>query len=150
MMLVELGGGGLGSFATGDRLASWLGVCPWNNESAGKRRSGRTRKGNYYLRRTLCECANAAVRAKGTTFQSKHRSLRVRLGAKRALIAIVNKMVHMVFIVLRRGDVYRDPNVDYGKILAERNARRWLTAVIELGKWDITAQNLETGEVLQS
>lgn len=148
MILIELGGGGLETFATGDRLASWLGVCPGNNESAGKRRSGHIRKGNYYLRRILCECANAAVRSKGTTFRSKYQSIKLRLGHKRALITIVNKMVHMIFIVLTKRKEYRDPLIDYSKIAVAKNGKRWIKALIESELWDIKANNRETGEQL--
>ena len=62
-------------FVNAERLSSWIGVCPGNNESAGKRKHGHIRKGKYYLRRILCECASAGGKTKGTTFQSKFRDV---------------------------------------------------------------------------
>jgi transposase len=78
MLLVEIGSD-MSVFGTSDRLASWVGLCPGNNESAGKRKSGRVRKGNPYVRRLLCEFAHAASRTK-SAFQAKFQSLIVRRG----------------------------------------------------------------------
>ena len=63
MLLVEIGAD-MGAFGSADRLASWVGMCPGNNESAGKRKSGRIRKGNAWVRRLLCEFAQAAARTR--------------------------------------------------------------------------------------
>lgn len=149
-ILIELGGEDMSPFKTADRLASWLGVCPGNNESAGKRKSGRTRKGNYYLRRILCECANATVRTKGTTLQSKYRSLSVRRGHKRSIIAIVHKLIQIIFLVLKNKVGYRDPEIDYEKESAKKNARRWASILCTLPGWNVIAQNLRSGETFKS
>jgi transposase len=85
MLLVEIGSD-MDAFGSADRLASWVGICPGNNESAGKRKSGRVRKGNLYVRRLLCEFAHAASRTT-SVFKSKFQALIVRRGHKRSIIA---------------------------------------------------------------
>ncbi len=89
MLLVEIGTD-MTVFGSADRLASWVGICPGNNESAGKRKSGRTRKGNPYVRRLLCECAHAASRTR-SVFQAKYTSLAIRRGHQRAIIRALIK-----------------------------------------------------------
>lgn len=149
-LLIELGGEDLTAFGRADRLASWLGVCPGNNESAGKRKSGKTRKGNYYLRRILCECANGAARSKGTTFQSKMESLRVRKIYKQALIAIVHKVVRCIFYVLKNKKPYVDPKIDYQEASAKKNAQRWVNMLCKLEDWNIEATNLKSMRTYKS
>jgi transposase len=85
MLLVEIGSD-MSVFGTSDRLASWVGLCPGNNESAGKRKSGRVRKGNPYVRRLLCEFAHAASRTK-SPFQAKFPRVRHFSRAKRIIEA---------------------------------------------------------------
>lgn len=149
-ILIELGGDDMSPFKNAEYLASWIGVCPGNNESAGKRKHGHIRKGNYYLRRVLCECGNAAVRTKETTFSSKYQSLAVRRGKKRALIAIVCKMVKMIYYVLKNRVGYRDPEIDYEVESANKNARRWIKIMCKLPGWKLNATNLVSGEYFQS
>lgn len=149
-IIIELGGDDLSSFRTASHLASWVGVCPGNNESAGKRKHGHIRKGNCYLRRILCECANAAVRSKGTTLQSKYQSLRIRKGTKRSLIAIVHKIVRLIYIVFEKKEGYRDPKIDYDEQNVLKNGKRWMQKLIACGKWQINAIDRETGECFQS
>lgn len=81
MLLVEIGSD-MDAFGSADRLSSWVGICPGNNESADKHKSGRTRKGNAYVRRLLCEFAHAASRTT-SAFKAKFNSLIVRRGYKR-------------------------------------------------------------------
>ena len=150
MILIELGGEDMSAFRKADRLASWLGVCPGNNESAGKRKHGHIRKGNYYLRRILCECAQAAVKTKGTTFKSKFKSLRIRKKYKQALIAIVHKMVVCIFCVLKRKTGYVDPQINYELESAAKNARRWVKILCALPNWKVAATDLMSGESFQS
>ena len=91
MLLVEIGDD-MNAFGSADKLASWAGVCPGQNESAGKRKSARTRKGNPYLRRILCEAANAASRTR-CRLQNKFKALLIRRGRKRAIFAIAHKLL---------------------------------------------------------
>jgi transposase len=91
ILLVELGCD-ISDFRSSKVLASWAGMCPGNNESAGKRKSGRTTHGNIYIKRILCEIANAAVRAK-CYFREKYQNLFSRRGRKKSIVAIGNKIL---------------------------------------------------------
>ena len=126
MLLVEIGSD-MSIFGNPDRLASWVGICPGNNESAGKRKSGRVRKGNPYVRRLLCEFAHAASRTK-SAFHAKFQSLIVRRGHKRAIVALAHKMLRTIFFMLKRGDYYRDSATSYEQLSVQRNASRWIKA----------------------
>jgi transposase len=111
MILVEIGDD-MAAFGSPAKLASWAGVCPGQNESAGKRKSTRARKGNPYLRRILCEAANAASRTR-CSLQDKFKGLLIRRGRKRAIFAIAHKLLKTVFLLIQRGDYYRDTQTDY-------------------------------------
>ena len=131
MLLVEIGTD-MDAFSSADRLASWVGICPGNNESAGKRKSGRVRKGNPYVRRLLCEFAHAASRTQ-SVFQSKFQSLIVRRGHKRAIVALAHKLLRTIFFMLNRGQHYRDSATDYEALSVQRNAPRWIKALTKFG-----------------
>ncbi len=90
MLLVEIGAD-MSVFGSAQRLASWVGMCPGNNESAGKRKSGRIRKGNAWVRRLLCEFAQAAGRSR-CALKDKFQALKVRKGHKRSIVALGHKM----------------------------------------------------------
>lgn len=98
MLLVEIGAD-MAVFSSADRLSSWVGICPSNNESAGKRKTGRVRKGNRYVRRLLCEIGHAASRTQ-SVFQSKFQSLIVRRGHKRSIVALAHKLLRAIFFML--------------------------------------------------
>ena len=131
MLLVEIGSD-MAAFGTADRLASWVGICPGNNESAGKRKSGRVRKGNLYVRRLLCEFAHAASRTK-SVFQSKFKSLIVRRGHKRSIVALAHKILRTIFFMIKRREHYRDSATDYEALSVQRNAPRWIKALTRFG-----------------
>lgn len=131
MLLVEIGSD-MGAFGSAERLASWVGICPGNNESAGKRKSGRLRKGNVYARRLLCEFAHAASRTT-SVFKSKFHSLLVRRGYKRAIVAIAHTILRTLFFMLQRHEHYRDSAVDYEALCVQRNAPRWIKALTKFG-----------------
>jgi transposase len=131
MLLVEIGTD-MDVFGSPDRLASWVGVCPGNNESAGKRKSGRAGKGNPYVRRLLCEFAHSARRTT-CVFKSKFEALHIRRGHKRAIIAIAHKLLRTVFFMLKRGQYYRDSATDYEALAVKRNAPRWIKALTKFG-----------------
>lgn len=97
------------------QLASWAGVCPGNNESAGKRKSSRIPKGNVYLKTALVEAANAAARAKDTYLRDKFYRLKARRGYKRAVVAVAHKILTAIYHMLSQnvcyhelGDLYLD------------------------------------------
>jgi transposase len=105
----------MGVFENVSQLSSWAGVCPGNNESAGKRRSSRIPKGNVYLKTALVEAANSAAKAKGTYLRDKFYRLKARRGYKRAAVAVGHKILVAIYHMLSHqvcynelGDVYLD------------------------------------------
>ena len=96
-------------FPSAGHLASWAGQCPGNHESAGKRRSGRTRKGSKWLNEALKEAAMAAVRTNGSYLQALYRRLRPRVGHSRALGAVKHSMICACWHMLSTGELYREP-----------------------------------------
>jgi transposase len=124
MLLVEIGSD-MSVFGSAERLASWVGICPGNNESAGKRKSARIRKGNAWVRRLLCEFAQAAARTR-CALKAKFESLNVRKGHKKSIIALAHKMLRTIYAMLARGTHYQDRSVDYEALTVARNAPRWM------------------------
>jgi transposase len=106
-------GGDMSKFQTAGHLASWAGVCPGNDESAGKRRSGRTRKGSKWLRQTLTESAKAAGRTKDSYLAAQYARMRVRRGANRATTTVAHSILVAAWHMLSTGETYRDPGGDY-------------------------------------
>jgi transposase len=109
-MLAEIGTE-MSRFGSAARLASWAGGCPGNNESAGKRRRGKSRKGNRYVRRVLVQCAWAA-RKTPTSLGRTFRRLEVRLGGKKAAGAVAHKILVIVYHLLTEGTVYDEERSD--------------------------------------
>ena len=133
LLLVEIGVD-MERFGSKENLASWAGMCPGNNESAGKRKSGKTRKGNRAIRRILCEAANAA-RKTNSQFKGKYQGLIIRRGHKRAIIAVGHKILRVVYSLLKNGRPYIDPEIDYESIVVKKNAPRWIQALKKYGHW---------------
>lgn len=133
MILIEIGVE-MAQFGSPQRLASWASLCPGNNESAGKRKSGRTGRNNGTIRYILCECANAARNTK-SSLASKYRSLKVRKSHKKTIVALAHKMIRMIYVMLMRNEAYHDPQTDYAAISAKKNAPRWIKQLRQLGKW---------------
>ena len=100
-------------FATAAHLASWAGVAPGNNESAGKGRSGKTRHGNPALCKTLVQAAHAAARTKDTYLAAQYRRLAARRGAKRAAVAVAHSILVIVYHLLTRREPYQDLGANY-------------------------------------
>jgi hypothetical protein len=121
-------------FGCADRLAAWAALCPGNNESAGKRKSGKTRKGNAIIRTILCECANAARMTK-SSLAAKYKSLMVRKTHKKAIVALAHKMIRLIYLLLTRNQAYLDPQVDYAAMSAKKNAPRWIKQLKLIGQW---------------
>jgi transposase len=130
-VLAEVGGD-LTDFRSAEALSSWAGMCPGNNESAGKRMSGKTRHGNKRLKRILCETAWAATKTQ-CYFKDKWNSMQCRLGFKKTIVAIGNKMLKIIYYMLTRNEPYKDPNVDITEMMVKRNAPRWIRNLKEYG-----------------
>jgi len=103
----------MNAFPTPKHLASWAGMCPGNDESAGKRRSGKTRKGSKWLRATLTEAALAATRTKNTYLAAQYQRLRGRRGHSKALTAVGHSILTAAWHMLQTGELYRDLGGDY-------------------------------------
>ena len=110
-------------FPSGAHLASWLGLCPGNNQSGGKRLSGRTRKGNVYARAALVQAAHVASRMPKTQYYALYRRIAARRGKKRALIAVAHALVVTIYHLLKTGARYEEPGPDY---LVKRHPEREL------------------------
>jgi transposase len=133
MILIEISDN-LSRFGSAARLSSWSALCPGNNESAGKRKSGKTRHGNPIVRYLLCECANAARRTQ-TMFGAKYKSLVIRRGHKKTIIALAHKLIRTIYFVLTRRQPFRDSSFDYEAASVAKNAPRWIKALKKYGYW---------------
>lgn len=100
-------------------LSSWAGICPGNNESAGVKKNGKIRKGNKYLKATLCEAAWSASKKKGSAYSAYYNSIAKRKGKKRALVALAHRMLMDIFRVLETGEPYVDEGAE---AVYERNS----------------------------
>jgi transposase len=117
-----------------DHLASWAGVAPGNHESAGKQASGKTRKGNRFLRTTLVQAAHAAARTRGTYLNAQYRRLAARRGKKRAILAVAHSMLVMAYYMIQRREPYHDAGADFfDRLQPEDTARRLVKRLETLG-----------------
>jgi transposase len=133
VILSEIGGD-MSRFPTPRHLASWAGQCPGNDQSAGKRRSGKTRDGSKWLDWTLEEVALAAIRVKGTYLQAQYQRLRPRRGHKKALGAVKHTVICAVWHMLSTGEVWRDLGGDYfTRRDPERRTKRLIQQLEQLG-----------------
>jgi len=136
LILVEIGTD-LSVFGGAAQFASWAGLCPGNHESAGKRKTGKTRKGNHAIRYLLCEAANAARRTK-SSLASKYQSLVGRKGHKKAIIALGHQMIRIIYFMFTYRQAYRDAGIDYQALVVDRNAPRWIQALKKYGYWPVS------------
>ena len=121
-------------FETSGHLVSWAGLCPRNDESAGKRRSTRMKKGAPWLKTILVQCAWAAVRTKGSYFQTQYHRLRSRRGSKKAICAVAASLLTTVYHMLKNGTCYQDlgPN-HFDQQDKERHIKRLVSRLENLG-----------------
>jgi len=141
-VLIAETGGDMSAFPTAKHLASWAGVCPGQRESAGKRKSAKTRKGSPWLRATLIESARAASRSRGTYLGERYRRLARRRGDKKAIIAIAHEILTATWHMLTNGELYREQGPE---VISERdaeNARRRAIRQLERQGYKITLEPL--------
>jgi transposase len=121
-------------FPTAGHLASWAGRCPGNHQSAGKRKSGKTRKGSKWLDEALKHAAMGAIRTNDSYLQAQYRRLKPRIGHGRALGAVKHSILCAIWHMLKNGELYRDLGGDYFRQRdPERQTRRLVAQLERLG-----------------
>ena len=136
--IISVIGTDMSRFPSDRHISKWAGLCPGNNESAGKRKSGKTAKGNKVLRTTLITCAHAAVKVKNSFFSAQFARISAHRGSKRAYVAVAHSMLIAIYHVLSTGEVYKDLGSNYyNQFNRERKANSMLKRLKALG-FDVT------------
>jgi transposase len=123
-------------FPSAGNMSSWGGICPGNNESAGRHKSRHTTHGNPWFRATLIECAWAASRTNGSAFQAKYQQLKPKIGHKRALVAVAHALVKAIYYVLSTREPYREVKSEVlNEVKRQRIIRHHTRRLRRLGCW---------------
>lgn len=124
----------MNQFPTAAHLASWTGICPGSNESAGKRKSGKSTKGNHWLRAALTQVAWAATHKKDCYFRAQYHCIVRRRGKKRALVAVAHSLLVVIYHVLKTGKAYKELGEDFfDRLDADRIRRHHVKRLEKLG-----------------
>lgn len=121
----------LKTFVCAAALASWAGLCPGNNESAGKRRSGKSAVQKNSVKTIMIEIAWAAVKKKGSYYRDKYYRLRARLGPKKAIVAIAHRLLKAIFHIIKNGDSFKDLGENY---LLQKNKDKKIAQLKKMAK----------------
>jgi transposase len=141
-LLAELGTD-VQQFPSAGHAASWAGLCPGNCESAGKRQSGRTRKGNRYLRRALTQCGWGAARTKDCFLSDVFFRISRRRGLKKAALAVAHRVLVIAYYIIRDGEVYQEKGEQkLGQTQLEHTARRLTKRLQKIG-YTVTLARVE-------
>ncbi len=130
-------------FPTEGHLASWVGLCPSANISAGKRLSSKTGKGNVWLRQALIEAAHGAARSKGTYLGAYYQRLRKHMGAKKAIVALAHRILIIIYHLLRDHQPYQERGPDHLEEKRAEAAKRWAIRRLEQLGYEVTLQSSE-------
>jgi transposase len=131
-------------FPTASHLASWAGLCPGNEESAGKHRSGKIRKGSPWLRTALVEAAHGAARTRNTYLGAQYRRLATRRGKKKALVAIAHSLLVIVYHVLTNKEPYLDLGSNYFGERDRLRVEKRLSSRLERLGYKVTLEPVES------
>ena len=135
--IISVIGTDMSRFPTDGHLSSWAGLCPGDNESAKKRRSGKTRKGNHLLRTTLIVCAHSAVKVKNSYFRAQFQRISAHRGSKKAYVAVAHSMLIAIYHILKEGVAFQDLGADYyNQFNKERKIKAYLKKLRALG-WEM-------------
>jgi transposase len=135
-------------FPSAQHLASWAGICPGNHESAGKRLSGKPRKGSAWLRRSLCQAAWAASHTKESYLAARFRRLATRKGKKRAIVAVAHTILISLYHMLKTKQTYRELGADFLDRRHADQVKRYLLKRLERLGVVVTIQSMESTAVL--
>ena len=133
----------MAQFPSSGNLASWAGISAGNNESAGKRKSGKTPKGNRWLRRILVQVAMAAGHTKETYLGAQFRRLAARRGRKRAAVAVAHTILVILYEMLKSGTPYRDLGANFFDKLDPERLTRYLVKRLEALGNKVTLEAIE-------
>jgi transposase len=132
----------MNQFPSSQHLASWAAVCPGNHESAGKRKSGKTRDGNKWLRRTLCQAAWAVTRKKNCYLSAQFKRLAARRGVKRAVMAVAHSILVIGYHMLKDGKDYNELGGNYLEQINKTQLQRYYTKRLQRLGLKVTVEPL--------
>lgn len=134
-------GADMRQFPSAHHLASWAGVCPGNHQSAGKRLSGKTRKGSRWLRQKLCQAAWAASRTKNSYLSALYHRLAARRGKRRAIVAVGHTLLVIAYHLLERRCPYQELGADYFMRANAENLRKYHVKRLKQLGYEVQLQN---------